>query len=57
MKKRKEKENKGKQPKKTQKCQKKSFSVISHFFPFFGGCPKFPFFDNLAKKARTQKTL
>ena len=36
------------------KYQKKNFSVISQFF-FFGGCPNFPFFDNLAKKARTQK--
>ena len=41
---------------KTQKYQKKSFSVISHFFVFCG-CPQFPFFDNLAKKTCTQKTL
>ena len=41
--------------KKTQKYQrKKSFSIIGHFF-FFGGCPKFPFFWQLGKKARTQK--
>ena len=32
-----------------------SFSAISHLFSLFGGCPKFPFFDNLAQKARTQK--
>ena len=46
-----------KKQKNTQKCQNKSFSIISQIFLFFGGCPKFPFFDNLAKKARTQKTL
>ena len=32
-----------------------SFSIISQFLFFFGGCPKFPFFDNLAQKARTPK--
>ena len=36
------------------RIQLKLFSYQSIFF-FFGGCPKFPFFDNLAKKACTQK--
>ena len=34
---------------------KMSFSVIRQNFLFLGGCPKFPFFDNLAQKTRTQK--
>ena len=29
-----------------------NFSVMSQFF-WGGGCPKFPFVDNLAQKART----
>ena len=32
-----------------------SFSVIGQFF--IRGGPKIPFFDNLAQKARTPKTL
>ena len=57
-KKKQEKENKeNKKNKKTQKYQKKSFWVVSQFFLCLGGCPKFPFFDNLAKKARTPKKL
>ena len=47
---------KNKKQEKHQQHPKKSFSVISQFF-LFGGCPKFPFFDNLAQEARTQKTL
>ena len=42
---------------KTNKYSKMSFSVITQTFFFLGGCPKFPFFDNLAQKARTLKTL
>ena len=41
---------------KTQKIpQKWAFQLSVNFFLLFGGCPKFPFFDNLAQKARTQK--
>ena len=39
---------------KTENYQKKNFQ-LSIIFIFFGGCPTFPFFDNLANKARTQK--
>ena len=42
--------------KKLQKYQKRAFQLSVSVF-FFGWCPKFPFFDNLAQKARTQKTL
>ena len=48
---------KKKKTRKTKKYSKMSFSVISQNFLFWGGCPKFPFFDNLAQKARTPKTL
>ena len=53
------KQKKETKSKKTQKYQKKkkSFSVISQNVLFFGGCPKIAFFDNLAQKARTPKTL
>ena len=50
------KKNKGKKQKKHKNAKKRAFQ-LSVIFSFFGGCPKFPFFDNLAKKARTQKTL
>ena len=40
-----------------QKYSKMSFSIIRQNFFFLGGCPKFPFFDNLAQKAHTLKTL
>ena len=43
--------------KKEQKYPQISFSVISQIFLFLGGFSKFPFFDTLAQKARTQKTL
>ena len=43
--------------KKHKNTKKKLFSYQSKFSFFFGGFPRFPFFDNLAKKARTQKTL
>ena len=55
IKKKKNKKNKGKKQKNT-KYQKRAFQLWVNFF-FFGGCPKFPFLDNLDKKARTQKTL
>ena len=32
-----------------------SFSIISQIFLILGGCPKSPFFDNFAQKARTLK--
>ena len=50
------KEKRKKQPKKRQKKQKstkipkKELFNYESVFSFFGGCPKFPFFDNLAKK-------
>ena len=49
------KTNKNRKSKKTTKYQKKLFSYQSKFSFFGGGCPKIPFFDNLAQKARTQK--
>ena len=42
-------------PRKKKKKTKKSFSIISLLFSLFGGCPEFPFFDNLAKKRAPQK--
>ena len=53
----KKKQEKKKPTKKTAKYPKISFSVISQIFLFLGGFSKFPFFDTLAQKARTQKTL
>ena len=55
------KNNKKKQkPKKkththTKTTKTELFSYQSKFSFYFGGCPTFPFFDNLAQKARTQK--
>ena len=49
------KQNKTKEKKKHTKIPKNIFSVISQMFPFFGGCPKLPFFDNLAKKRAPKK--
>ena len=49
-------ELKKKTNKKHKHTKKELFSYQS-IFSFFGGCPKFPFFDNLARKARTQKKL
>ena len=49
--------NKGQKNKELTKIPKKSVSVISQIFPFFGDFSKFPFFDTLAQKARTPKTL
>ena len=61
------KETKQKKQKKTKKREKntKKQKILKNelcsyqwkFSSFLGGCPKFPFFDNLAQKARTQKTL
>ena len=54
----KKKKKKRRPKKKTAKTPKNSFSVISQIFSFFlGGFSKFPFFDTLAQKACTQKTL
>ena len=43
--------------KKQQNHQKIAFQLSVKFFLFLGGFSKFPFFDTLAQKARTQKTL
>ena len=51
----KKKNKKKRKSKKTQIYQKKSFSVISQNFLFFGWVSKIAFFDNLAQKTRTQK--
>ena len=51
------KRNQNKQKTHTQKYQKMNFSVISQLFIFLVGVQKFHFFDKLAQKARTQKTL
>ena len=56
-KKNKQKNKKKQKVKKHKNTKKKSFSVISQNFLFWGGCPKIAFFDNLAQKARTPKTL
>ena len=54
----KKKEKKKKKPKKNSKnTKKKLFSYQSIFSFFLGGFSKFPFFDTLAQKACTQKTL
>ena len=54
----KQKNQNKKHKKKTAKIPKNSFSVISQMFPLFWvTLQKFPFFDTLAQKARTPKTL
>ena len=54
----KKKEKEREKNKKKQKILKNElFSYQWKFSSFLGGCPKFPFFDNLAQKARTLKTL
>ena len=53
----KKKEKKKPPTKKQQKHQKKAFQLSVKFFLFLGGFSEFPFFDTLAQKARTQKTL
>ena len=55
--KQKKKEKKKPPTKKQQKHQKIAFQLSVKFFLFLGGFSKFPFFDTLAQKARTQKTL
>ena len=57
-KKNKNKEKKAKREKKknSKNTQKEFFQLSVKIFSFLGGCPKFPFFDTLAQKARTQKT-
>ena len=58
QKKKTKKDKKREKNKKKQKILKNElFSYQWKFSSFLGGCPKFPFFDNLAQKARTQKTL
>ena len=56
-KKNKKKTKKKKTKKKQQKHQKIAFQLSVNFFLFLGGFSKFPFFDTLAQKACTQKTL
>ena len=56
-KKTKKKKKKEAPKKKQQKHQKIAFQLSVKFFLFLGGFSKFPFFDTLAQKARTQKTL
>ena len=52
------KRKKEKKTRKNKKYSKMSFSVIrENFLPFWVGVHNFPFFDNLAQKARTLKTL
>ena len=53
----KKKEKKDDQKKQQQKHQKMAFQLSVKFFLFFGGFSKFPFFDILAQKAWTPKTL
>ena len=56
----KEQQNKEKKPRKNpkcQKCQKLAFQLSDKIFCFILGGPKFPFLDNLDKKARTPRTL
>ena len=53
----KDKKREKKQEKKQKILKNELFSYQWKFSFFEGGCPKFPFFDNLAQKARTQKTL
>ena len=56
-KKKKKKKKKKNSKKKQQIHQKIAFQFSVKFFLFLGGFSKFPFFDILAQKARTQKTL
>ena len=51
----KKKENKGRKTKKTQKYQKRAFQLSVKIFFLFWRVSKISLFDNLAKKARTQK--
>ena len=58
QKKTKKEKKREKKQEKTKTTQKWAFQLsVKKFSSFLGGCPKFPFFDNLAQKARTQKTL
>ena len=57
QKKTKKKKKKRNPQKKQQKHQKIAFQLSVNFFLFLGGFSKFPFFDTLAQKACTQKTL
>ena len=60
-KKTKEKTKKRKKKKRSKKNSKNTqnlaFQLSVKFFFFLGGFSKYPFFDTLAQKARTQKTL
>ena len=56
QKKNKKRQNKRKKQEKTKEYSKMSFSGYQwKFSSFLAGCPKFPFFDNLAQKARHPK--
>ena len=54
-KKSKNKNKRTRKPNNTKIPKKELFNYQSIFSFVFGGCPKFSFLDNLAKKARTQK--
>ena len=51
------KTNKKQKVKKHKNTKKKTFQLSVKISFFWGGCPKIAFFDNLAQKARTPKTL
>ena len=52
------KKNKKKEKvKKHKNTKKRAFQLSVKIFFFLGGCPKIAFFDNLAQKTRTPKTL
>ena len=54
--KKKKNNNKGNQKQENPNILKNELFSYQSKFCFLGGCPKFPFLDNLAQKARTPKT-
>ena len=56
-KKSKQKNTKKRKSKKHKNTKKKAFQLSVKIVFFWGGCPKIAFFDNLAQKTRTPKTL
>ena len=56
--KKKQKTKKKEKVKKDKNTKKRAFQLsVKIFFFLRGGCPKIAFFDNLAQKTRTPKTL
>ena len=53
----KKKKTKEEKQKKHKNTKKRAFQLSVKISFFLGGCPKIAFFDNLAQKARTPKTL